>query len=379
MDHLLTERELMFKRQMREFATKEIEPFAAEWDRRDEFAWDGFKKIAGIGLMGLAIPEKYGGQGGSTVESLIASIELARASHSIASFFNSFSGLTLGAICRNGTEEQRQKFVVPVAKGEKICCFGLTEREAGSDMGNMSTTARKEGDWWVINGAKCFISGGNVADIVLLFATIDRALKTRGITAFLVEKGTPGFSIGSLEAKMGIRGCSHAEIMFDDCRIPASAQLGEPGRGARIALSALDYGRLDVAGEGVGLAEAALETAIAYSKHRQQFGQSISQFQGIQWMLADMATAVDASKLLCYRAARLADSGRQFSKEAAQAKLFASETAMNVTRKAIQIHGGYGYMRDLPLERFYRDAKILEIYEGTNEISRMVISRSLLA
>ncbi len=379
MDNLLTEKEIMFKQQMREFASKEIEPLAAEWDRRDEFAMDAFKKLGELGLTGLSIPVEYGGQGGSLMDSLICSIELARASVSVASIIGTHLALALSGIYRFGNEEQRQRFVVPAAKGEKLCAYGLTEREASSDISGMATTARKEGDEWIINGAKCFISGGNVADQVLLFASINRELKGKGITAFVVEKGTPGFSIGKVEDKMGIRGESAAELIFDDCNIPAANQIGEPGKGMRIALSILDEGRLDVAGQGVGVAEAALDASIAYAKQRKQFGQFISEFQGIQWMLVDMATSVDAAKLLAYRAARIADSGKRFSKEVAQAKLFASATAVEVTRKAIQIHGGYGYMRDMPLERFYRDAKILEIYEGTNEVQKLVITRSLLA
>lgn len=378
MDGLLTEKEVMFKQQMREFVAKEIEPLSAEWDRRDEFAMDAFKKLADLGLTGLTIPVEYGGQGGSMVDALISSIELARASVSVASIIGTHLGLALDGIHRFANEEQRQRFVVPAAKGEKLCAYALTEREASSDISRMATTAKKEGDEWVINGAKCFISGGNLADIILLFATIDRELKGKGITAFILEKGSPGFSIGKVEAKMGIRGESAAELMFDDCRIPAANLLGEPGRGMRIALSILDEGRLDVAGQGIGVAEAALENSIAYSKQRQQFGQPICEFQGLQWMLVDMANAVDAAKLLAYRAARLADAGQRFTKEVAQAKLVASETAVEVTRKAVQIHGGYGYMRDMPLERFYRDAKILEIYEGTSEIQRLVIARSLL-
>lgn len=379
MDSLLTEQEVMFKQQMRDFAVKEIEPFAAEWDRRDEFSVEAFGKLAGLGLTGLTIPAEYGGQGGSMVDSLIASIELARASVSVASIIGTHLALALGGIYRFGNEEQRQRFVVPAAKGEKKCSYGLTEREASSDISRMTTTARKEGDEWVINGAKCFISGGDVADLVLLFATIDKELGGKGITAFVVEKGTPGFSIGKVEAKMGIRGISAAELIFDDCRIPVANQLGEVGKGMRIALSILDEGRLDVAGQGIGVAEVALDNSIAYSKQRQQFGQPICEFQGLQWMLVDMANAVDAAKLMAYRAAHLAAAGQRFTKEVAQAKLVASEAAVEVTRKAIQIHGGYGYMRDLPMERFYRDAKILEIYEGTNEIQRLVISRSLLS
>lgn len=379
MDSLLSEKELMFKKQMRDFVTKEIEPFAAEWDRKDEFAMDAFNKLRDIGLTGLTIPEKYGGQGGGMMDCLIASIELARASVSTASILGTHLTLGLDGIYRFANEEQRQRFVVPAAKGEKICAFGLTEREASSDIASMSTTAKKEGDEWIINGAKCFISEGNVADFVLLFATIDKELKARGITAFVVEKRTPGFSIGKIEAKMGIRGISAAELLFDNCRIPVANQIGEEGHGMRIALSILDTGRIDVAGQGIGVAEGALDAAIAYSKQRRQFGQFISEFQGIQWMLVDMANSVDAAKLLAYRAARLADAGKRFTKEVAQAKLFAAETAVEVTRKAMQIHGGYGYMRDLPLERFYRDAKIVEIYEGTSEIQRLIIARSLLS
>jgi butyryl-CoA dehydrogenase len=243
----------------------------------------------------------------------------------------------------------------------------------------METTARKDGDEWVINGGKCFISNGDRADIVLLFATVDRSLGSKGITAFVVEKGTPGFTVGKLEDKMGIRHESAAELMFDDCRIPAANLIGEVGKGMRIALTILDEGRLDVAGQGVGVASAALDASIEYSKQRQQFGQPISEFQGIQWMLVDMATQLDAAWLLGYRAARLADSGARFTKEVAEAKLFAADTAVNVTRKALQIHGGYGFMKDLPLERYYRDAKIIEIYEGTSEIQRLVISRALLS
>lgn len=379
MDNLLTEKERMFKQHMRDFVTKEIEPFAAEWDRRDEFAMDAFKKLGEIGLTGLTIPEQYGGQGGSMVDSLIASIELARASVAVAGIFGTHVGLGLAGIYRFGNEEQRQRFAVPAAKGEKLCAYAMTEPDAGSDIASMSTTAKKEGAEWVINGVKHFIFGGNVADTILLFATINKELKGRGLTAFVVEKGTPGFSIGKVEAKMGIRAGSAAELIFDNCHIPAANQIGEEGQGMRIGLSILDEGRIDVAGQGIGVAEAALEAAIAFSKQRREFGQFISEFQGIRWMLVDMATSIDAAKLLAYQAAHIADTGQRYTKEVAQAKLFATSTAAEVTRKAIQIHGGYGYMRDLPLERFYRDAKITEIYEGTNEIQRLIIARSLLA
>ncbi|MCK5212510.1 MAG: acyl-CoA dehydrogenase family protein, partial [Dehalococcoidia bacterium] len=352
---------------------------ASEWDRRNELAYEAFEKMAAVGLTGLTVPEEYGGQGGSLMDAFLASVELARASISVASIIGTHTGLALGGLYRYGNEDQRRRFVVPAAKGEKLCCYALTEREASSDISRISTTARRDGDEWVINGAKCFISNGDRADIVLLFATVDKQLGNKGITVFVVEKGTPGFSVGKVEDKLGIRAESAAELMFDDVRIPVENQIGEVGKGMRIALSILDEGRLDVSGQGVGVASAALDAAIAYSKERQQFGQAICEFQGIQWMMVDMANQVDAAWLLAYRAARLADSGERFSKEVAQAKLFAANTAMDVTRKALQIHGGYGFMKELPLERYYRDAKILEIYEGTSEIQRLVIARALLS
>ena len=378
-DALLTEQERMLRSMLRDFVESELKPCVDEWDRRNELAYEAFEKMARVGLTGLTIPTKYGGQGGSLMDAFIMSVELARASISVASIMGTHLGLALSGLYHYGNEEQRQRYVVPAAKGEKLCSYGLTEREASSDISRMETTARKDGDEWVINGGKCFISNGDRADIVLLFATVDRSLGSKGITAFVVEKGTPGFTVGKLEDKMGIRHESAAELMFDDCRIPAANLIGEVGKGMRIALTILDEGRLDVAGQGVGVASAALDASIEYSKQRQQFGQPISEFQGIQWMLVDMATQLDAAWLLGYRAARLADSGARFTKEVAEAKLFAADTAVNVTRKALQIHGGYGFMKDLPLERYYRDAKIIEIYEGTSEIQRLVISRALLS
>jgi butyryl-CoA dehydrogenase len=378
MDVLLTEQERMFRQQMRDFVESEIVPCAEEWDRRNELAYEAFEKMAAVGLTGLTIPEEYGGQGGSLMDAYLMSIELARSSIAIASIMGTHLGLALSGLYHFGNEDQRQRYVVPAAKGEKLCSYALTEREASSDISRMATTARREGDEWVINGGKCFISNGDTADIVLTFATVDRQLGAKGITAFIIEKGMPGFSVGKVEDKLGIRAESVAELNFDDVRVPVANQVGEVGKGMRIALTILDEGRLDVTGQGVGVASAALDAAIAYAKQRQQFGQAIAEFQGIQWMLTDMANEVDAAWLMGYHAARLADSGARFSKEVAQAKLFAANTAVDVTRKSLQIHGGYGFMKDLPIERFYRDAKILEIYEGTSEIQRLVISRALL-
>ena len=379
MDVLLTEQEKMFQQQMRDFVEAEITPCADEWDRRNELAYEAFLKMKAVGLTGLTIPQEYGGQGGSFMDAFLASVELSRASISVASIFGTHVGLALSGLYHFGNEEQRQRFVVPAAKGEKLCAYGLTEREASSDISRMNTVARREGDEWVLNGAKCFISNGDKADIVLTFATVDKALGSKGITAFVVEKGTPGFSIGKIEDKLGIRAESVAELYFDEVRIPVANQIGEVGKGMRIALSILDEGRLDVSGQGVGVASVALDAAIEYAKQRHQFGQPISEFQGIQWMLVDMANEVDAAWLMAYRAARMADNGERFTKEVAQAKLFAANAAMDVTRKSLQIHGGYGFMKDLPIERYYRDAKILEIYEGTSEVQRLVISRALLS
>lgn len=379
MELLLNEQERMFRQQMRDFVQGEIAPCADEWDRKNQLAYEAFRRMARAGLTGLTVPQEYGGQGGSLMDSFLMSVELARASVSVASIMGTHLGLALSGMYHYGNEDQRRRYVVPAARGEKLCAFGLTEREASSDVSGMATTARRDGDDWILNGGKCFISNGDTADIILTFATVDRSLGARGITAFIVEKTMPGFSVGKVEDKLGIRAESVSELVFDEVRVPAANLVGEVGKGMRIALATLDEGRLDVAGQGVGVASAAFDAAIAYSKQRKQFGQTISEFQGIQWMLVDMANEVDAAWLMAYRAARLADSGQRFTKEVAQAKLFAANTAMDVTRKALQIHGGYGYMKDLPLERYYRDAKILEIYEGTSEVQRLVISRALLA
>ena len=378
MDILLTEEERMFKQTMRAFADRELKPYAAEVDRRNEFNWDGFRKMGAIGLMGLIIPQEYGGQGSSYVDLYIAMEEVARACASTSVTLTNGGDLSLRIIYDYGTEEQRQHYVVPAAKGEKLCCYALTEREAGSDTSGIMTTATRIGNHWVLNGAKCFITNGDVADIIIVWATVDKSLGNEGITAFLVEKGTPGLSVGRIEHKLGMRGSSTVELFFNDCHIPEENLLGEVGKGLRSALGGLDVGRLSIAGQAVGIAQAALEASVAYAKERKQFGQTLAEFQAIQWMIVDMSTAIDAARLLAYHAARTGDAGKRFTQEAAQAKVLASETAMDVTRKAIQIHGGYGYMDDLPLERYYREAKITEIYEGTNEICRIVAARSLL-
>ena len=378
MDFSLTEDQKMLKTMVRDFATKELEPVAAQIDEIGEFPAEQVRKIADLGLMGLTIPEKYGGSGRGRVDFCIAVEELSRASAAAASYFRVSLSLGIVPIIMHGTEEQKQKYLPPHTRGEKMACFALTEAGAGSDPAALQTTAVRRGDGYVLNGTKLFISIGAEAEIIVVFATIDKSLGYRGITAFIVEKGTPGFSVGKHENKLGFRGLSAAELIFEDCFVPQENRLGEEGRGFRIALEALDESRITVGAEAVGIAQAALDASINYAKERQQFGQRIANFQAIQWMLADMATQIEAARVLTYYAADLQDKGLPFIKESAMAKLFASEVSSFVTNKALQIHGGYGYTKDYPLERYLRDAKLTEIYEGTSEMMRMTIARALV-
>ena len=378
MDFGLTEDQKMLKTMLRDFATKELEPVAARIDEKAEFPAEEVRKIAALGLMGLTIPEKYGGSGKGKVELCIAVEELARASAAIDAYFRISLSLAIVPVIMYGTETQKQKYLPPHASGEKMACFALTEAGAGSDPASMETTATRRNDGYVINGNKLFISIGEQAEIIVVFATIDRALRHRGISAFIVDRGNTGLSVGKHEDKMGLRGLSATELIFNDCFVPEENRLGEEGQGLRIALDALDVSRVTVGAEAVGISQAAFEASLNYAKERQQFGQPIINFQAIQWMLADMATQIDAARLLTYRAAYLSDQGLPFIKEAAMAKVYASEVSSFVTSKAIQIHGGYGYIKDYPLERYFRDAKITEIYEGTSEMQRMTIARSLM-
>lgn len=377
MNSLLTPDELNFKKDVREFVAKELMPHVEEWEERKAYAIDSVKKFADYGLYGILVPPEYGGLGGTVMEYLIASIEVARASVSLASIFGSPAGIFTDAILKYGTEEQKQKYVPAAIAGEKIVCFALTEPGAGSDAAAIATTATKDGDDWILNGSKTFITAANVGDVAIIFASVDRSLGAKGITAFLVEKGTPGFTSGKVENLLGLHASSAGELFFRDCRVPGSAVLGEIGKGLRIAFSSLDLGRIHCAGQAIGLAEAALEATLTYTADREQFGRPIGDFQGVQWMLADMAVAVDAANLLAYRAARVADAGKPYSAEAAKAKLYAAQIAADVARKAVELHGGYGCTKDMPVERYYRDAKLIEIYEGTAEIHRAVVARSL--
>jgi len=378
MDFSLTEDQKMLRSMVRDFAEKELEPIAAEIDEECRYPAESIKKIAELGLMGIPFPEEYGGGGAGPVEFAIAVEEISRACASTGVIYLVSAGLAGKPIYRFGSEEQRQRFLVPIARGEKLACFALTEAGAGSDVAALESTATRRNDGYVLNGTKLFITNGVEADIAIVFATIDKSLKHRGITAFIVEKGAPGFSVGKLEHKLGIRASSTTELVFEDCFVPEANRLGDEGEGFKIALKTIDSSRISIATQGLGIAQGAFDRALAYAKERQQFGQPIINFQAIQWMLADMATQIDAARLLIYRAAYLEGSGLPFTKEAAMAKLFAAETAMFVTTKAMQIYGGYGYVKEYPLERYFRDARIIGIYEGTDEMQRLTIARSLI-
>jgi len=378
MDFSLSEEQKMFQTMIREFSTEQLKPIAQSLDQTEDFPYDSIKKLAELGVTGLTIPEDYGGCGGTYVQWCIAMEEVANACAATASILDTSWGLACHCINAWGNDEQKKRYVAPLARGEKIASFCLTEANAGSDPSMVETNAVKDGDSYVINGSKIFISNGDVADYLVVFATKDKTLGNKGLSAFILEKDTPGFTVGSVYEKLGIRAAHTAELVFDNCRIPSENLLGEEGKGFKIALSTLDGARIGVAAIAVGIARAALEASIMHAKQREQYNQPIANFQAIQWMMADMATQIDAARFLVYRAACLKDKGVSFTTEAAMAKVFASEMAMKATVKAIQIHGGYGYMMDSPVQRYFRDAKITEIYEGTSEIMRLIIARNLL-
>ncbi len=378
MDFEFTEEQQMIRKMVRDFAEREIMPIAQETDETGEFPWETIHKMAPLGLLGLPIPEEYGGAGADNVSFTIALEEIARACGSTAITLDAHTSLACEPIYLFGTEEQKRKYLVPMARGEKLGAFGLTEPEAGSDAGATKTRAVLDGDEWVINGQKIFITNGSIADVVIIAAVTDPEKGPRGISNFIVEKDTPGFRPGREEEKMGLKGSVTSELFFDDCRVPKENLLGKEGDGFKQFLIALDGGRIAIGAMAVGLAQAAFEKAVAYSKERVQFGQPIANFQAIQWMIADMATEIDAARLLVYRAAWLKDKGVRFTKEAAMAKLYASEAAERACYKALQIHGGYGYMKEYDVERYYRDNRLCAIAEGTSEIQRLVIARQVL-
>lgn len=378
MDFELTEEHRMIARMVREFAEKEIAPRAEEIDATDQFPDDLFRRMGELGILGIPFPEEYGGSDGGYMSMVLALEEIARVSGSMAITLDAQTSLYCEPIYLFGSEEQKRKYLVPAARGEKIGAFGLTEPQAGSDAGATRTRAVRQGDEWVINGQKIFITNGSVADFVVITAKTDPEKGTRGISAFIVERGTPGYQPGRDEKKMGLKGSVTSELFFEDCHIPLENLLGKENEGFRQFLVTLDAGRVAIAAMAVGLAQGAFERATAYAKERVQFGQPIAEFQAIQWMIAEMATEIEAARLMVHRAAWLKERGARFTKEAAMAKLLATETSERVCRKAIQVHGGYGYMREYAVERMYRDQRLCSIGEGTNEIQRLVIARQVL-
>lgn len=375
MQFRLSEEHEMMRQMVRDFAEKEVKPSAAERDEHEIFDRSIFDKMGKLGLAGIPWGEEYGGAGSDYLSYVIAVEELSRVCGSTGVTLSAHISLASFPIFTFGTEEQKQRYLRPLAEGTKLGAYGLTEPGSGSDAAAMRTTAVKDGDDYILNGSKIFITNGGDAEIYVVFAVTDPALKHKGISAFIVEKGTPGFSIGKKEKKLGIRASATTEIIFEDCRIPASQRLGAEGEGFKVAMKTLDGGRNGIAAQAVGIAQGAYEEALAYAKERKQFGKPLMALQAIQFKLADMATKIEAARLLTYQAAWLEANGLPYGKASAMAKLFAGDTAMEVTTEAVQIFGGYGYTREYPVERMMRDAKITQIYEGTNEIQRVVIAK----
>ena len=375
----LTDEQQMIQAMAREFAESAVRPIAAEIDREARFPHETVKRMGELGLMGIAIPELWGGSGADAVSYVVALEEIAKACASHAVIMSVNNSLYGDPVLKYGTDAQRERFLRPVASGHAHGCFALTEPQAGSDATNQQTVAVRDGDHYVLNGRKRFITNGREASFALVFCQTDRTKRHHGISAFVVEKGAPGFTVAKTEDKLGIRASDTAELVFDDCRVPAANRLGEEGMGFRIAMAAVDGGRIGIAAQALGIAAGAYERAVAYARERKSFGVPIGQHQMVQWMLADMATAIEGARLLTLRAATLKDAGQPFGVAAAMAKLFAAETAMKVTTDAVQVHGGYGYIREYEVERYFRDAKITQIYEGTSQIQKLVIARHLLA
>ncbi len=373
-----TEQMELVRKTVREFAEREIKPIAREFDASGGFPVKTVMKMGELGLLGMIAPSEYGGSGASPLELAVAIEEVARVDGSHALIMAAHNSLCTGNLLIAGTEEQKTRYVPDLAAGKRIGAWGLTEPSVGSDAAGMKTTSARKGDGWVLNGEKNFCTNAPVAGTFVIMAKTDSGKASHGISAFIVEKGTPGLHIGKVEDKLGMRASATSQILLEDCHVPAENLLGREGEGYVNALKTLDGGRVGIAALGLGLAQGAFQESVAYAKEREQFGQPIANFQGIQWFLADMAVKIEASRMLVYRAAWLKEHGRPYKKEASMAKLFASEAAMWVTTKAVQIHGGYGYIKDYPVERMFRDAKLCEIGEGTSEIQRLVIARELL-
>jgi alkylation response protein AidB-like acyl-CoA dehydrogenase len=378
MDFNYSEELLEIKRIAREFAENEIRPHVMEWDEKQIFPSEALAHLAQLGFMGVLIPAEYGGAGLGYLEYVTVVEELSRVDGSIGISVAAHNSLCTAHIFEFGTEEQRQRFVVPLAKGEKIGAWSLTEPEAGSDAGGTQTTARLEGDHWILNGQKTFTTHGTYGDICVAMAVTDKAAGHHGISAFILEKGMPGFFPGKKENKLGLRASDTSTIIFEDCRVPKENLLGAPGEGFIDALKVLDGGRISIAALAVGMAQGAYEAALNYSKQRKQFGKTISEFQAIQFKLADMVTEIDSSRLLTHRAAWMKDQGMQTTIQSSMAKLYSGEVAVRVANECVQIHGGYGFIKEYPAEKFYRDVKLCTIGEGTSEIQRLVIAREIL-
>jgi hypothetical protein len=377
-DFELSDEQTLLRTTVREFAEAELAPHVREWDEKQAFPREVFSRLGALGLAGACWPERYGGSGLSTLDWAIVMEELARVDAGVALSLAAHHGLCSAHIHAFGSEEQKQRFLPSLASGEKVGCWGLTEPGSGSDAGGMRTTAVRDGDHYVLNGSKNFITNGGIADTAVVMAVTDSTAGKKGISAIVVERGTRGFRSGRKEDKLGVRSSDTSELAFEDCRVPASNLLGEPGRGFIDTLRLLDKGRIGIAAFSLGIAQAALEASIRYARSRRQFDHPIADFQAIQFKVAEMATKVDASRLLTWRAAALADRGKPHTAESSMAKLFASEAAVEVALEAVQLHGGYGYIKEYPVERHLRDAKLGTIGEGTSEVQRMVIARLLL-
>lgn len=374
-----TEEQEMMRKMVRDFANEQIAPYVEEMEENDTFPKAIVKKMGELGLMGIPITEEYGGAGMDFTSYIIAINELSKVSATVGVILSVHTSVGTNPILYFGTEEQKRKYIPKLASGEYLGAFGLTEPNAGSDAGSLRTSAVKDGDYYILNGSKIFITNGGEADTYIVFALTKPEDGSRGISAFIVEKGIPGFTVGKKEKKMGLHGSYTTELIFENAKVPVENLLGQEGEGFKIAMSNLDSGRIGIAAQALGIAEAALEAALGYAKERKQFGKPIGNQQGLAFKLADMGTKVEAARLLIYRAANLREQGLNCSQEASMAKLFASRTAMEVAIEAVQVFGGYGYTKEYPVERFFRDAKITEIYEGTSEIQRLVISKNLLA
>lgn len=378
MSFKLTDEQMMIQSLVREFARKELAATAAERDKTKEFPADNLKQMAELGLLGMMVPFEYDGSGSDTVGYVLALSEVAYACASTAVVMSVHNSIVCESILKYGSEEQKQKYLKALAVGEYIGAFALTEPQAGSDPVRQNAKAVRDGDDYVLNGTKRFITTGKNCGLVIVTAKTDSDLGHKGISAFLVSKGNPGMIVGSEEDKMGLRASDTTDLIFEDCRVPASDLLGEEGEGFKIAMTALDGGRIGIAAQSLGVAKAAFDAAIEYAKVREQFGKKISKFQGLRWTLADMATEIEASRLMMLNAALLKDDGKKYTMAASMAKLYASEMVNRVTAKALQMHGGYGFTKEYPVERYYRDARVFTIYEGTSEIQRVVISNNLL-